>query len=137
VGITVIIDLYLAEGYWLAGEVDKGRQTARELLKTAECLGSMYELGYAHLLLGEMSLDTEPGQARTHFDTSIDILKKIKAENALASAYAGYGRHHKRQENTDQAREYLTKALEIFERLGTLLEPDKVRNELAELPQGG
>ena len=33
------------------------------------------------------------------------------------------------------AREYLTKALEIFERLGTLIEPDKVREELAELPQ--
>ena len=30
---------------------------------------------------------------------------------------------------------YLTKALEIFERLGTLLEPDKVRKELAELPE--
>jgi hypothetical protein len=33
-----------------------------------------------------------------------------------------------------KAREYLTKALEIFERLGTLIEPDKVRKELAELP---
>jgi hypothetical protein len=35
-----------------------------------------------------------------------------------------------------QAREYLTKALEIIERLGTLIEPDKVRKELAELPGG-
>ena len=32
-----------------------------------------------------------------------------------------------------QAREYLTKALEIFERLGTLIEPDKVRKELDDL----
>jgi len=33
------------------------------------------------------------------------------------------------------ARRYLTQqALEIFERLGTLIEPDKVRKELAELP---
>jgi hypothetical protein len=32
-----------------------------------------------------------------------------------------------------QAREYLTKALEIFERLGTLIEPDKVKKELASL----
>jgi len=31
------------------------------------------------------------------------------------------------------AREYLAKALEIFERLGTLIEPDKVRKELVEL----
>ena len=32
-----------------------------------------------------------------------------------------------------QAREYLTKALEILERLGTLIVPDKVRKELREL----
>jgi len=43
------------------------------------------------------------------------------------------GRYHKHQGDTAQAREYLTKALEIFERLGTLIEPDKVREELAEL----
>jgi len=29
----------------------------------------------------------------------------------------------------------LTDALEIFERLGTLIEPDKVRKESAELPE--
>jgi hypothetical protein len=29
---------------------------------------------------------------------------------------------------------YLTQALEIFERLGTLIEPDKVQKELGELP---
>jgi hypothetical protein len=29
---------------------------------------------------------------------------------------------------------YIPHALEIFERLGTLLEPDKERKELAELP---
>ena len=43
-------------------------------------------------------------------------------------AYAGYGRLHGRQgEDSRKTREYLTKALEIFERLGTLMEPDKVR----------
>ena len=35
-----------------------------------------------------------------------------------------------------QAREYLTRALEIFERLGTLGEPDKVKQVLAILPEG-
>jgi hypothetical protein len=29
---------------------------------------------------------------------------------------------------------YLAQALVIYERLGTLIEPDKVRQELAELP---
>jgi hypothetical protein len=54
----------------------------------------------------------------------------MKAENFLALAYSGMGRYHKQQGNTEKAREYLTQALEIFERLGTLIEPDKVREEL-------
>jgi hypothetical protein len=33
-----------------------------------------------------------------------------------------------------EARDYLARALEIFERLGTLIETDKLRAELAELP---
>ena len=32
--------------------------------------------------------------------------------------------------NVEHAREYLTKALEIFERFGTLTEPEKVRKGL-------
>jgi hypothetical protein len=42
---------------------------------------------------------------------------------------------YKRQCQTAMACEYLMKALEIFERLGTLIEPDRVREELAELSE--
>jgi hypothetical protein len=35
------------------------------------------------------------------------------------------------QEDLAQARAYLTRALAIFERLGTLLEPDRIRQLLA------
>jgi hypothetical protein len=35
------------------------------------------------------------------------------------------------------AREYLTKALQIFECLGTLIEPEKVRKESAESREEG
>ena len=59
--------------------------------------------------------------------------KEIKAENELALAYLGMDRYHKQQGSVEEAREYLTKALEIFERLGTLIEPDKVREELVDL----
>jgi tetratricopeptide (TPR) repeat protein len=85
--------------------------------------------------LGEIALKTNPAQAVPHFEKSIAIFQEIKAENELAMAYTGYGRLHKQQGQIAQAREYLTKALEIFERLGTLLEPDKVREELAGLPE--
>ena len=72
--------------------------------------------------------------AAPHFEQSIAILQQINAENELALAYAGYGRLHQQQGHVTQAREYLTRALEIFERLGTLGEPDKVRQALADLP---
>jgi tetratricopeptide (TPR) repeat protein len=125
---------YLAEAYWLAGEFDEARETARRLLELAERCNARGHLGKAHRLLGEVALRTNRDEAGPHFERAISFFRETKAENDLALAYAGYGRLHKQQGNTQQAREYLTQALEIFERLGTLIEPDKVRRELAELP---
>jgi tetratricopeptide (TPR) repeat protein len=85
--------------------------------------------------LGEITLKTNPDQATAHFEKSIAVLREIKAENELALVYVGYGRLHKQHNQIVQAREYLMKALEIFERLGTQLQPDKVREILAELPE--
>jgi tetratricopeptide (TPR) repeat protein len=132
----ITLTCFLGEGYLLAGEDDKARQTLEEGLEMAERHGVRYELGFAHRLLGEISLKTNPAQAAPHFEKSIAIFQEIKAENELAMAYAGYGRLNKQQGEIVRAREYLTKALEIFERLGTLNEPDKVREELAGLHEG-
>jgi tetratricopeptide (TPR) repeat protein len=126
---------FLADGYWLAGEYDKGRQTAEKLLGIAQGRGARYCIGYAYRILGEIALNNSPEESAPHFEKAISIFHEIKAENELALDYSGMGRYHKQQGNAKQAREYLTKALEIFERLGTLLEPDKVRRELGELPQ--
>jgi tetratricopeptide (TPR) repeat protein len=133
--ITTEIPLtcFLGEGYWLAGEHDKTRQTLAEGLEMAERFGVRYYAGFARRLLGESVLKANPAQAAPHFKKSIAIFREIKAENELAMAYAGYGRLHKQQGEITRAREYLTKALEMFERLGTLIEPHKVREELAEL----
>jgi tetratricopeptide (TPR) repeat protein len=131
----LIFALYLGEGYWLAGEYDKATQTLRELLHVAERCGMQFLVGSAHRFLGEIALHTNLAQAAPHFETSIAILRTIHAENELALAYVGYGRLHQQQGHIAQARDDLTRALEMFERLGTLLEPDKVRQTLAELPQ--
>jgi tetratricopeptide (TPR) repeat protein len=133
--ITTEIPLtcFLGEGHWLAGEDEKARQMLEEGLEMAERCGARYELGFAHRLLGEISLKNKPAQAAPHFKKSIAIFQEIKAENELALAYADYGRLHKQQAQITKAREYLTKALEIFERLGTLTQPEKIREELAGL----
>jgi tetratricopeptide (TPR) repeat protein len=126
---------FLGEGQWLAGEDEKAIQTLEEGLEMAERCGMRYEIGFAHRLLGESVLKTNPAQAAPHLEKSIAIFREIKAENELAMAYVGYGRLHKNQGEIKHARLCLTKALEIFERLGTLIEPDKVREELDELPE--
>ena len=126
----------LGAGYWLAGEDDKARQTLEEALEMADRCGARYYLGWAQRLLGEIALKTNQAQSVPHFEKSISIYQEIKAENELAKAYSGFGRFHKQIGNIEQSREYLTKALEIFERLGTLIEPDKVKEELASLPEG-
>jgi class 3 adenylate cyclase/tetratricopeptide (TPR) repeat protein len=125
----------LGAGYWLTGKDDKARQTLEEGLEMADRCGASYYLGWAQRLLGEITLKANPAQAASHFEKSMAVLQEIKAENELALAYAGYGRLHKQQGEIARAREYLTRALEIFDRLGTLIEPDKVRKELDELPE--
>jgi tetratricopeptide (TPR) repeat protein len=126
---------YLGEGYWLAGEDIKARQTLEEGLELAERCGVRYYAGFAQRLLGEIALKTNPTQAVSLFEKSIAIFQEIKAENELALAYAGYGKLQKQQRQFAQAQEYLKKALEIFDRLGTLIEPEKIREILAELPK--
>jgi class 3 adenylate cyclase/tetratricopeptide (TPR) repeat protein len=125
----------LGEGYWLVGEEDKAGQTLEELLEIADRCGARYYLGWAQRLLGEIALKNNPTQAAPHFEKSMAVFREMKAENELALAYAGYGRLCKQQGNIPKAREYLTDSLKILERLGTLIEPDKVREQLAELPE--
>jgi tetratricopeptide (TPR) repeat protein len=124
---------YLGEGYWLAKEFDKSRRMLEEVLNIAEPLKMRYYIGWAHRLLGEIALKTNSNQAISQFEKSIAIFHEIKAENELALTFVSYGRLHNEKGQIEKSREYLTKALEIFEQLGTLLEPDKVREILAEL----
>jgi tetratricopeptide (TPR) repeat protein len=128
--------LWLGEAYWLAGEYNSARQTLEGILEPAERHGMWLILASAHRFLGEIALATNPAQreaplAAPHFERSTAILQQIGAENELALAYAGYGRLHQQQGNRAQARAYLTRALAIFERLGTLCEPDRIRQLLA------
>jgi tetratricopeptide (TPR) repeat protein len=137
VSATIPHTHFLAEGYWLAGDFEKAAETASQLLELAGRCGARCHQGKAHRVLGEVALKTDPNEAGPHFDQAISIFRETKAENELALAYAGNGRLHKKMGNMADARGYLTQALEIFERLGTLLEPDKVREELADLPEAG
>jgi tetratricopeptide (TPR) repeat protein len=119
--------LCLGEGYWLAGAYDQAKQTLAGVLDIARRCGMRFALGSAHRLLGEVALHTSPAEAPSYFEQSIAILHAIHADNELALAYAGYGRWHAQYGDLARVRDYLAQALALFERLGTLGEPDKVR----------
>ena len=123
----------LADAYIRIRELEKAEQRASEALELAENYGKRLAAGYSHRILGELNIEKRPEEAIDHFEKSISICTEVGAENELAFAYAEYGRYYKQQGNREKAEEYLTKSLEIFERLGTLIQPDKVKKELAEL----
>jgi len=130
----------LAEGFFLTDEYEKATQTIEKALRLAHRCEMKFFIGWTYRLQGEVALKTNPAQAgeplaAPYFEKSIAIFQEIKAENELALAYAGYGRLHKEIGQIAKAREYLSKALEIFERLGTLIEPEKVRETLAGLSE--
>jgi tetratricopeptide (TPR) repeat protein len=125
------IACYLGEGYFLAGEEVKARQMLEEGLEMAEQCGMRYYAGFAQRLLGKIILKTNPGQSLSHFEKSIAIFQEIKADNELAITYTDFGHLHKQHGQIAQAQGYLNKALEIFERLGTLSALNKIKKELA------
>ena len=125
----------LGEGYGLAGEHEKATKTLGETLAIIERWGMRFQIGAAYRILGEMALLSDLAQAAIHFEHSITTLDEIRAEPELSLAYAGYGRPRVQQGDVIQARSYLNQALEIFERLGILKEPEKVREMLFNLPE--
>jgi tetratricopeptide (TPR) repeat protein len=126
---------FLCEGYWLHGEDEKATRALREHLAIIESWDMPFQIGAAYRLLGEIALPTDAAQAALHFERSIATLREINAEPELALAYAGYGRLHVQQGDALQARAYLDRALEIFERLGIMREPERVKKVLAGLPE--
>jgi tetratricopeptide (TPR) repeat protein len=88
-------------------------------------------------LLAEIDLSRDPvdheGRATERFARSIAMLEQIGAENELGLALAGYGRLAKNRGDHASAIDRLAQALEILDRLETLDEPDRIRQDLQDV----
>jgi len=129
---------YLVEAYWRAGDIDAAQLTVQKGLDISTRAGMKFYSGSMHRLMGEIILAKNLDQsgeplAGAHFEESFSLLSATKAENELALAYAGYGRFLKARRRLAEATNYLRHAMEIFDRLGTMVEPERVRKQLAEL----
>jgi tetratricopeptide (TPR) repeat protein len=54
-------------------------------------------------------------KAEDHFNKAIEVAKEIGAKGTLGQAYLDLGMLHKAKGRTDQAREYITKAVQVLE----------------------
>lgn len=120
--------LFLGEAYWRGGRPEDARRTLATVVERAEQACLPFYLGSAERLLGEVTGE------RAHFERAITGLTEIGAENELALALAGRGHLLARNGDPSAAREDFTRSLQIFERLGTLLEPERIRDGLDRLP---
>jgi class 3 adenylate cyclase/tetratricopeptide (TPR) repeat protein len=122
-------DLYLGEAYWRLGRFAEAIETLQGVTELGERVGFRFYRGSALRLLGEVTADADPtreglARAADYFEQSIAVLDAIGAANELALAYAGYGLLCRRRGDPTTAISYLTQAREIFERLGTIVDPD-------------
>ena len=129
----IFTGVYLGEAYLCAGRLPEARIALEAVAEHAERIGMRYYFGWALRLLAEVARqDPSPegrDRARRYFERSIEVLDAIGAENELALAYAGYG-------ELRQDQSYLQRALEIFERLGTASESERVRSSSTSPSQG-
>jgi tetratricopeptide (TPR) repeat protein/KaiC/GvpD/RAD55 family RecA-like ATPase len=123
--------VWLAEGQMILGATSEAEATLRTCLETAERHGMRPIVGCAEYMLGELALERDADACARHLERSMEILAQIQAENDLALARAAYGRLALKRGDTAGAKAWLARALETFERLGTLREPERLRSLLA------
>ena len=131
--------LFLGEAYLRDGQFACAKQAMEEGLQIQTDHGMSYEAGVTHRLLAELALSVNPAQseeplAEHHFLQSIAMLDAVSAPSDLALAHWGFGRLRTNQGRIMEAREHLSRALGIFETLGTLMEPERIRIDLNALP---
>lgn len=121
--------LYLGEAYLRAGRFEEAKATLETLAAQAESINAPFYEGSARRLLGEVTAQLDPApdgydRAARQFDTAVALLERIGAENELALTYAACADLQRRRGDHAAASRYHALATGIFERLGTIIEPD-------------
>jgi DNA-binding NtrC family response regulator/tetratricopeptide (TPR) repeat protein len=129
--------VWLGEAYFLHGE----RSRARVLLE--EVLASCLELGYRGLegvsrrLLAQVLATDDPAAAGAQLEAAARILDPAGARDELAKAWVAQAGLRLAAGDRAGARDLLKRALGVFEALGSLDEPPRVRAALASLAAEG
>jgi tetratricopeptide (TPR) repeat protein len=125
--------LFLAEAVAANGDGDRARRIAAQVLHTSELCGMRWHAAIARRILGTLGDGAAPDEATAHFDSALTTLREIGAENDLATTLVDRARFNVSSGRPGAARDDLTLALAIAERLGTIGAPATIRAALAEL----
>jgi len=125
--------LRLAEGHLRNEDPSRARALLESVLAVSRELGHRYFEGRAELLLAECALIDDPDGAAAHLRNAMSILTAVGARNDIAKALVVQARLSQRLGDSDGAGKLLERALQIFEDLGTLDEPARVRAMLERL----
>jgi tetratricopeptide (TPR) repeat protein len=124
--------LRLAEACLRTGDVDEARDILTDVLSDTRAAGYRCAEGIAHRLMGEATLTANPEQARAHLDVALRLLEDAGAQHERAKALVAMSRARRAARDREGARALLERALGIFEALGTLDEPARVRALLSQ-----
>jgi len=125
--------LWLGEGYLATGELELARAAAEDVLTASGETGYRHLEALARQLLGESFLESDTPAASRYIDESVEALRRSGARNHLARALVTQAAVRRRQGDGPGARTALEESLAIFEEMGTLYEPERVREALAML----
>jgi class 3 adenylate cyclase/tetratricopeptide (TPR) repeat protein len=128
-----VFALRLGDAYLRQGERVKARAIFEEVLVTSREGGYRYHEGRAGRLLGEVVAPEDPVAAAHLLEAAVRILEKVGARNELAQALVAQANLRQAAGDAAGARQLLERALALFEALGTLDEPSRVRAVLAAL----
>jgi len=123
--------LWLVEGYLRQERRAEARLVLEDVLATAREVGYRHVEGVATRLLGEVLTNEDPVAATRHLDVAIAVLEQVGARNQVAKALETQSAMRRAAGDLEGARALLTRALHLFETLGTLDAIDRVRSRLA------
>jgi hypothetical protein len=131
-----LYSVWLADSLVRSGDRESGRTLAATVLATSESVGYRHLEGVAHRVLGE-SLTADDGDAATvHLERAHRVLDETGARSELAKALVAEAGLRAARGDADDAHRLLGEAGRIFEALGTVDEPGRLRAALQALPGG-
>jgi len=128
-----VFALRLGEAYLRQGERLRARSIFQEVLAISQESGYRHLAGVAERFLGESLIVEDPATAAVHLAGAVQSLEKVGARNEMAKGWVAQATLRHSMGDLAGARQLLERALTLFERLGTLDGPCRVRAVLATL----